>query len=293
MFPVLLTIGNIPISSFGLFLALGFLTGVFLIWRLSRAWDLNEEKILDLTLLTFLGGLIGARLYFVLENLSFFSQNFLGILLFNKYPGFSFWGAFLGGWLTLFYSSRRAKLDFWQLGDIASVGLLGGLILSNLGCFLGGCNVGISSNSFLAVNMAGSLGKRFPVQALEAILFLIIFFRLWSKATHFHQNGKILSLSLIYIGLVKFLTENLREIKTEGIFLSLILIVLGISIFYKVTKRNPIADGKGFAKSIFSFFTDSLTRKKYLESWKKYWYNNKTAFWWKVRNIKKGLQKKC
>ncbi|MBI2600002.1 prolipoprotein diacylglyceryl transferase [Candidatus Daviesbacteria bacterium] len=291
MFPVLLTIGNIPISSFGIFLAGGFLVGVFLIWRLARAWDLNEEKILDLTLLTFLGGLLGARTYFVLEHLSYFWQNPLTIVLFNKVPGFSFWGAFLGGWLTLFYLARRGKLDFWQLGDIAAIGLLGGLILSDLGCFLGGCNVGIANNSFLAVNMLGSLGKRFPVQALESVLFLIILLSLWSKATHFHQNGKILSLSLIYIGVIKFLTENLKEVKNEGIFLSLILIILGISIFYKVTARNFISDCKEFVNSTFRFFTDSIVRKKYLESWWKYWYNNKTAFWWNVRNLKKSLQK--
>lgn len=291
MFPVLLTVSNIPVSSFGVFLALGFLVGVFLIWRLARAWDLNEEKILDLTLLTFLGGLIGARLYFVLEKLSFFSQNFLGILLFNKYPGFSFWGAFLGGWLTLFYLAKRNKLDFWQLGDIAAVGFLGGLFFSDLGCFLGGCNIGIQNNFFLAVNMVGSLGKRFPVQALEAILFLIIFFRLWSKATHFHQNGKILSLTLIYIGGIKLLTEPLRQVHDEGVFLSLVLLVLGISIFYKVTKRKIIADIKGFLGSTLKFFTDPLTRKNYLERLNKNWYNSKIVVSWNLRNFKKSLQK--
>ena len=103
MFPVLFTIGKIPVSSFGVFLSLGFLLGVFLIWRISRAWDLDEEKILDLTLFTFLGGLIGARIYFVIEHFQVFSQNLPGIFFFNKIPGFSFWGAVLGGWLMLFF----------------------------------------------------------------------------------------------------------------------------------------------------------------------------------------------
>ena len=47
MLPVLFSIGKISVSSFGIFLALGILLGIFLVWRLSRAWDLDEEKILD------------------------------------------------------------------------------------------------------------------------------------------------------------------------------------------------------------------------------------------------------
>ena len=119
MLPVLFSLNKVSLSSFGVFTTLGFLVGVFLVWRLSRAWDLDEERILDLTLLTFLGGLFGARLYFVLEHLSVFALNFLRIILINKYPGFSFWGAILGGWLTLFYLCRSKKMDFWLISDIA------------------------------------------------------------------------------------------------------------------------------------------------------------------------------
>ena len=175
MFPVLFTIGKIPVSSFGVFLSLGFLLGVFLIWRISRAWDLDEEKILDLTLFTFLGGLIGARIYFVIEHFQVFSQNLPGIFFFNKIPGFSFWGAVLGGWLMLFFLVKDKRWDFWMISDIAAIGFLGGLILSDIGCFLGGCSVGIRSDLFLAVNMVGVLGKRFPIQAVEAFfLFLAL-----------------------------------------------------------------------------------------------------------------------
>lgn len=291
MFPVLFSFGNISVSSFGVFLALGFLVGVFLIWRLSRAWDLDEEKILDLTLLTFLGGLVGARIYFVLENLQFFFQNLGGIFLFNKYPGFSFWGAFLGGWLTLYFLSKKKKLDFLQLGDIASVGFLGGLILSNLGCFLGACNVGVRSDLFLAVNMLGFAGERFPVQLLEASLLLWVLLKLWTSATHFHLRGKILSLSLMYIGAIKLLMEPFKETHSEGVFLSFVLLILGITYFYKVTKRNIILDIKGLSLSVLRFFTNSQTRKYAMDRFFKYWYNQKTLIFWKLRNLKKLLRR--
>lgn len=276
MNPVIFTIGGKAVSSFGVFLFLGFLFGVFLIWRLSRAWDLDEEKILDLTLLTFLGGLIGARLYFALENPRVFIDNIFRLLLINKYIGFSFWGAISGGWLTLFLISRAKKLDFWQVCDIGSIGLLGGLILADFGCFLGGCGVGIKSNSFL----------------IESLLLIAALLRLWSQAKRFHPHGKVLSLALIYTGMIKFFTEFLKGKQDEGLYLSIVLIILGAIIFFRVTKRSLTADLKGYKLFLSKFFSDPMTRKTAIAGVNKYWYNQKTLIAWKLRNFKKSLRRK-
>ena len=105
MFPTLLTIGSFSLSSFGVFLALAFLFGVFLIWRLSRAWDLDEEKILDLMLLTFLGGLVGARLFFGLINILAVKWGYnevkifliwFDILAYLFFVGLAIWGIIAG-----------------------------------------------------------------------------------------------------------------------------------------------------------------------------------------------------
>ncbi len=290
MFPVLFSIGNIPVSSFGVFLALGFLFGVFLIWRLSRAWDLNEEHVLDLTLLTFFGGLLGSRLYFVLGHPGLFAENYLKILFINKVAGFSFRGAILGGWLTLFFIARFKKMDFAKIGDIASVGFIASYIFADLGCFLGGCNVGIQSN-FFAVNMVGFLGKRFPTQLLEAVLLVFVMFSLWSTAIHFHTRGKILSLSLIYVGFIKFLMEPLKQNHDEGSILSLVLLILGVTFLYKVTKRNPLTDLKSLLAFVSKLITDQATRQATLVGLKKYWYNKKTSISWKIRNLRKNLRR--
>lgn len=279
MFPVLFSVGKISISSYGVFLTLSLLLGIFLIWRLSRAWELDEEKVLDLTFLTLIGGLVGGRIYFVFEHFQVFSQHLFWIFAFYKYPGFSLWGGILGGVLTLYFLVRKKKLSFLQLLDIASVGVVGGLIFSSLGCFLGGCAVGIPSNLFFSVNMVGVLGKRFPIQILEASLFLFALSRIWSSATHFHQRGKIFSLSLIYIGLIKLLMEPLKQIRSEGILFSAPLLIFGIYFFYQVTKRNLITDLK------------NLPRRQTLDRFKKYWYNQKTTLVWNFRNLKKFLRR--
>lgn len=289
MFPTLFSIGKISISSFGVFLGLGFLAGVFLIWRLSRAWDLDEEKVLDLTILTCLSGIAGARIYFVLENWPYFANDLLKIIIFIKHPGFSFWGGLIGGILGLMYFTKKFRVDFWQFGDIASVGFLAGVVLGNLGCFLGGCNVGVVSN-FLSTNVVGVIGRRFPVQILESLLLFFVILKLYSYATHFHQRGKIVSLALIYLGLAKLITESLRA-SHEGFLFSLVLVILGIFIFYRVMKKNLITDLKLFAKFIRGLFIDPKYRKMYLQQLSRNWYNQKAAFLWQFRNINKIIRR--
>ena len=292
MLPVLFSIGNLSISSFGLLLVVAFLFGVFLTFRLARAWDLDEEKILDLTLLTFLGGLIGSRVYFGLEHPDEFWFHPIRLILIHKFPGFSFWGAFLGGWLSLYFFSRRKKMDFWQVGDLASVGFLGSLIFADIGCFLGGCSMGIVSD-FLAVPMVGAIGKRFPVQFMEAILFILALKLIWYQATHFHFRGKIVIMSLIYIGFIKLLTEPFKAIHSWGLVFSLILIVLGITIFYKLQsgKRKPMSDIKAATFFLKDLVVEEQVRKVVIDGLKKYWYNQKVQLVWKFKNFTKILRR--
>ena len=242
MLPVLFSIGPIPVSSFGLFLSLGFIYGSFLVWRLARAWELNEERVLDLIILTFFGGLLGARIFFVLLNFQFFQNDLFKILLITKYPGISFWGGFLGGWLTLSIFAKRLKFNFLQVADIAAAGFTGAMILGDIGCFLGGCGIGRTSNIFFAVPMVGVIGKRFPVQILESILLGLLLLKMWPKASHFHVHGKILSLTLLWLGVVKLISEYFTGSHQGGYFLSGFTTFLGLYIYYKISRRNFLKD---------------------------------------------------
>lgn len=269
MLPVLFSIGNIPISSFGLLLGIGFIYSTFLVWRQARAWELNEEKILDLTLLTFFGGLIGSRLYFIVEHLDFF-DSLSKMVLITKYPGYSFWGAFLGGWLALYLFVRRFKMDFWIVADIAAIGFLGGLIWGNFGCFLGGCGAGVPSQ-LLGVNMAGLVGKRFPIQAVEGLIFIYLMYKIWPLAIKFHSAGKVASTVLVYIGATKFITEFFRV--SSNVFFPLILILLGFSLSYKISKRNIISDVRTLPRNAIKLLTDRGYSKMVLKSLSQNWYN--------------------
>jgi prolipoprotein diacylglyceryltransferase len=291
MFPVIFSVDKFSVSTFGVFLCLAFFTSVFIIWRLSRAWDLNEEKILDLVILTIIGALIGARLYAIADNFVFFGADPLKWILFYKYPGFSFWGGFLGGWLALALYSKSSKTEFWLSADIASVGFLSGLIVADIGCFFGGCNIGIVSKLPFSVPMVGMLGNRFPVQVLESIIYLIIVMGLWYKATHFHKSGAVVSLALLLFGLVNITTSVLKASAGQNIIFELAVFILGFVIFYKVSGRNVFSDIKLSLRYTGRIFIDSSHRKLVVSDIKKACYNQKVLVEWRLRKIAKFFQK--
>jgi phosphatidylglycerol---prolipoprotein diacylglyceryl transferase len=294
MFPILFTVGPLTISSFGVFLSASFLFGAFLIWRLARGWELDEEKVLDLILLSFFGGILGARIWFVLFNLSFFANDLYKAVLITKYPGLSFWGGFLGGLLTLLFFSRRLSLSFSQAADLGAIGLLGGIILGDIGCLLSGCDVGIASSSAIAVNIVGVIDKRFPVQAVEALLILFVLWRLWKHASRFHFHGKIFSLTMVWLGVIKFLTQFYRDSSTNlanlwwvSFILSGVVFAFGFFTYYKTGKGDFREDLVHFIKNSTGIFTSSRARRSAIESTKKNWYNQKVIWNTRLKRLSK------
>jgi phosphatidylglycerol---prolipoprotein diacylglyceryl transferase len=207
--PVLISLAGFPISSFGVFLSISIVLALFFIWRIIRVYELDEEKVIDLFILTVLSGFVFSRLYFVLFHPNQFVE--LGrIFLINRYPGLPFWGGFLGGVLVLKLLSKRYRMNFWQIADFAVVGLFIAMAITSLGCLLGACQYGVLSSSPFAVAQAGIIGKRFPLQIIESLVFFVGFLYLSANALRFHFFGQIFSQGLIYLGISKFILEFFR-----------------------------------------------------------------------------------
>lgn len=291
--PVMLTIGKQSISSFGLFLLLAFFMGSFIIWRLIRIYELDEEKTVDLILLTSIGGLILARVYFVLFHLTDFNT-WDKILLINKYPGLSFWGAVLGALLTLRFFTYKMKINFYQAADIGIIGVFSGLVLSSFGCLLGSCEYGQVSNLPIAVTQIGLIGARFPLQIISAVIFLLCALYLWRQSVKFHFNGQILTKGLILLGFFKFVLEFYRG-DSQKIFLgiplgtvwSLILVVLGVKIYYQQAKKSFLVD----LKYALSLLYMSQRRKNFVSKLARSWYNFRVNLHFFLTRKSKGVFK--
>lgn len=292
MLPVIFNLAGVPISSFGVFLTLSLIAALFTAWRLARAYDLAEEQVVNLTLLSFIGGVVGARVYAVVTNPAVFNS-LDKILAINKFPGLSFWGGLIGGVLVFSYLTTRSKFSFWQLLDFAACSLLIGMVVGGVGCWFGGCAYGVPSNLIIAAEVVGQVGRRLPISLIESLILLAIFWRLWGETIRFHFNGKIASLFLMAVGGVKLLTENLHadpKITLLGTWLSLghifalSMLVLGVVVFYVRSKRELLAD----LRFVWMLVVQPERRSLVLLNLKKSWYNQTVN--WKIKLVR--LQRK-
>lgn len=290
MNPVLLSIGNLQVSAFGLFLTLGIFFGGFSIWRIARGYELDSEKILDLSFLTIGIGFICARLVYVLSNLAAF-DSLTKVFFLNIYPGLSFSGGFTGGLVALVWLAKKNKINILAAGDFAIVGFLLGAFFAEIGCLLGGCGVGVETDLFFGVMQIGVIGKHFPIQLLEGLTFLFSFFVFWKEAIKFHVQGSLLSKGLILVGLTKLLSGFLKlqvyqlkilnfNLNPESV-VSAALFLAGLGLYYYIYKKTPADD----LRKVWKIFSNKKTRSQVLANISKGCYNH----WVNLRvNVVKG-----
>jgi len=276
MHPILFSIGPITIYTFGLFLAIAFLVGTFVIWRYGRD-EINEEIILDLVLIITITSLISGRLVYILLNPHIFEGNILRMIHFFNFPGFSFlWGMFFGLISGILFSFKK-KLNIGLVMDILSLGLALGISIGNFGCLFNGCIVGVKTNLPWGINTIGVLGKRQPISLYEALIMLVIYIiirklylseknirKYATKKDKKNIEGKIASIFFILFGLSYFLLEFFRESSVYLLGLKgnqplyIIMVIIGIGFLIKLEGIQKIKDIK---HSIFNKESTTLVKQ--------------------------------
>lgn len=184
MFPTLLQIGPISITSLGVSLVIGFFLGSFLIWKKEKEENFDEEKIMDAILLVTLVSLIASRTWYVI----FYWVKVGGPLAwfdFSNKAGFSWVGALIGGVLTLKFICKKNRWDFFKVADFSTFGLVLGSIFVHLGTFLDGSSYGTPTNLPWGIKFPGLETHRHPTQLYELVLMLLLLRLLYYFDRHY------------------------------------------------------------------------------------------------------------
>lgn len=108
-----------PIRWYGAIIALGFVVATYFIVQKAKKWHIDPEEVTNLALISFVGGIIGGRLYFVMLNWSTFWTQPMEILA-MWHGGMSIHGGIIGGFLTGAIYSRYAKLPILRCLDMGA-----------------------------------------------------------------------------------------------------------------------------------------------------------------------------
>ena len=136
MAPVLFKIGPLPINAYGLLLVMGFFAGYWLLRRDLKERGADEEFAATVLSGGMFTGLIGSRIFHVLENLDAYSGNNFGRIFTGS--GFSWYGGFLLTAVTMIWLARRKNIHWSTLIDAASPALIVGYGFGRIGCFISG-----------------------------------------------------------------------------------------------------------------------------------------------------------
>lgn len=251
MYPILITLGSIKIYSYGLLILLGFSAGSFYIWREGKN-EFHQEQLLDTVLVVTVAALLGARLLYIVTHFIDFYFNPLRWFHFYLYPGFSFWGGFLGGMAGAIWYTKKRRISFWRMADFLVLGAAVGQIFGQIGCFLNGCTIGKASSLPWAMTTLGFLEKRHPVALYDtsaALLVFLVILRVnhWIFARRKLREGIA---GLAFITLTAAFSLPLEFLKEGGVYfygldlnqwIALFVFVAGGSLFYS-RSRNIKSD---------------------------------------------------
>ena len=127
-------IGPIPVPWYGIGYAVSASFALWLATREARRRGLDTSFIGDGLIWVFLGGLIGARIYHVIDRWDIYQGDLLRIVL-PPYTGLAFYGGLIGGLITMVLYLRRRGQPFWRWADVAAPAVLLGQGIGRWGNF--------------------------------------------------------------------------------------------------------------------------------------------------------------
>ncbi len=273
--PIIFQIGRITFYWYGLLVVLGAVMGLLITLKLSKLYQIEKERIIDLSFWLIIFGVIGARFF---DSL-FYNGNYFLEHPFDIFKvwqgGMSIYGALIAGFIFLFFYCRKNKISFWFFADLFAPVLILGQAIGRWGNYFnqelyGKPSSGIFSIPIDPINRVSGMESFYyfqPAFLYEFIGGLMIFFLLiWlhKKRLKIHhspsrsfanaqddsillvdqKNGVIFLTYLILYSSLRFIIEFIRT-DFQPVFLSLRLsqwISLLLIIFsFVIIIKEPLA----------------------------------------------------
>jgi len=216
MYPVLVQLGTFELRSYGIIVALSFFLGLWLSAREARRTGLEPALVHDFAFYALLGGLVGARLYYVVfSKPAYFLQHPLEIVAI-WHGGIGIIGALLGGLAALLWYCRKKRLSVWRFADTLAPGAALGQAVGVIACLLNGDSYGRPADLAWAITytdpraMAPLNVPLHPVELYELAAYLLVFLLVWQARGRFRTHGFTFLAYLAGYGAARFSVEFFR-----------------------------------------------------------------------------------
>jgi phosphatidylglycerol:prolipoprotein diacylglycerol transferase len=273
VYPFILDLGPIQITGYGLMMMVGFLVGSWLIALELRRRGWREEYASDITLAAVIGGIVGAKVWYVVltgDPNALLSRG-----------GLVWYGGFVGGALAVWLNGLRLKVPTAITAHLVAPALAAAYALGRIGCFLVNDDYGRPTTlpwgmkfpQGMPPSTVANLREQFgvalpadmdpttvlavhPTQLYEAVLMLAAFAVLWAWRDRAKGLGWLFGLYLVFGGAERFVIEVLRA-KDDRFFgpftlaqvVSVLLVTIGLVVMSRRAGAGKVDPGPYLTKA--------------------------------------------
>ncbi|MFH1354768.1 MAG: prolipoprotein diacylglyceryl transferase [Candidatus Omnitrophota bacterium] len=229
MYPEICKIGPFTIYSYGLMLVVAFIVASSLIRIQSKKDGIDAEIAFNTLFFAFLAGIIGARVFYVIENLKYYLAAPFEMIMLQR-GGLSWFGGLISGVaVAIFYITKKRQQTFKVLDLIIPFIALGQAI-GRIGCLLNGCCYGVPSR--LGIYFPGHEDPLIPIQIYSSLILLVIFIALRFLQDRAHKQGQVFLAYILFYSTARFFIEFWRgEHRTIFLGLNLFQIISILMVF--------------------------------------------------------------
>lgn len=207
MHPIICTFGSFTVYSYGLMLALAFITSVSLAGGQAKREGLNPDIIFNFSFLVFISGIAGARIFYITGNISHYLKDPLEIIMLQR-GGLAWFGGLIFGAAAGIIYLKKKKLPAYKIIDLIIPFVALGQAIGRIGCLLNGCCFG--RESFYGLHFDIHSAFLIPTQLYSSLLLIIIFIILRFLQERPHREGQIFYAYLFLYSIKRFFIEFWR-----------------------------------------------------------------------------------
>ena len=213
--PVYVTVFGFQIYLYGLCITAGFLLAGLYMYKRRELFGLTQDNVLDLVILAVPCGIVGARIYYVLFNLSdYVGPGKWHNILMLRSGGLAVYGGVIGGTLAYIIYSRIKKIPIGKLLDAGSFGLFIGQAVGRWGNFFNREAFGSITSLPWKMGLMAPTGFVYvhPTFLYESLWNTagLGFMHLFSKKREQKYRGQFFLMYVAWYGFGRFFIEGLR-----------------------------------------------------------------------------------
>lgn len=213
--PIALQFGDFKIYWYGIIIGVGFLLAILYGFSSCRKMNINKDHLFDAIIAGLIGGIVGARLYYVIFYPG--DKYLLNPLeIFNiKEGGLGIYGGIIGGLLCGALVAKWRKMNVFAVLDVASLGYLIGQGIGRWGNFVNqeafGCATDLPWGMYSDRTAEEVVGNVHPCFLYESLACLLGFVLLHFFTRRLRQyDGQTFLLYIVWYGITRFFIEGLR-----------------------------------------------------------------------------------